>query len=44
MSTPIVRNITGTGSTEVGELIVHAAGGNLKKASLELGGKSPNPG
>ena len=31
-----------TGSTEVGRLIVHAAAGNLKKVSLELGGKSPN--
>jgi len=28
--------------TEVGKLIVHAATGNLKKVSLELGGKSPN--
>src|SRR2546429_7359927 len=31
-----------TGSTEVGKLIVQAAAGNLKKVSLELGGKSPN--
>ena len=31
-----------TGSTEVGKLIVKAAAGNLKKVSLELGGKSPN--
>jgi phenylacetaldehyde dehydrogenase len=31
-----------TGSTEVGRLIVKAAAGNLKKVSLELGGKSPN--
>jgi phenylacetaldehyde dehydrogenase len=30
-----------TGSTEVGKLIVKAAVGNLKKVSLELGGKSP---
>jgi aldehyde dehydrogenase (NAD+) len=30
------------GSTEVGKLIVDAAKGNLKKVSLELGGKSPN--
>jgi phenylacetaldehyde dehydrogenase len=29
------------GSTEVGKLIVTAAAGNLKKVSLELGGKSP---
>lgn len=31
-----------TGSTEVGKLIARAATGNLKKVSLELGGKSPN--
>jgi phenylacetaldehyde dehydrogenase len=31
-----------TGSTEVGKLILQAAAGNLKKVSLELGGKSPN--
>ena len=31
-----------TGSTEVGKKIVAAAQGNLKKVSLELGGKSPN--
>ncbi len=30
-----------TGSTEVGKLIVQASAGNLKKVSLELGGKSP---
>ena len=30
-----------TGSTEVGKMIVQAAAGNLKKVSLELGGKSP---
>lgn len=31
-----------TGSTEVGREIMRAAAGNLKKISLELGGKSPN--
>ncbi len=31
-----------TGSTEVGKKIVDAAKGNLKKVTLELGGKSPN--
>lgn len=31
-----------TGSTEVGRAIMQAATGNLKKVSLELGGKSPN--
>jgi phenylacetaldehyde dehydrogenase len=37
-----VDKIAFTGSTEVGKLIIHAAEGNLKKVSLELGGKSPN--
>ena len=37
-----VDKIAFTGSTEVGKLIVNAAAGNLKKVSLELGGKSPN--
>ena len=32
---------TPTGSTEVGKLVVQAAVGNLKKVSLELGGKAP---
>jgi phenylacetaldehyde dehydrogenase len=39
---PDADKIAFTGSTEVGRLIVHAATGNLKKVSLELGGKSPN--
>src|SRR6202034_1637124 len=38
---PNVDKVAFTGSTEVGKLIVHAATGNLKKVSLELGGKSP---
>jgi phenylacetaldehyde dehydrogenase len=37
-----VDKVAFTGSTEVGKLIIHAAAGNLKKVSLELGGKSPN--
>src|SRR3954462_5824820 len=37
-----VDKVAFTGSTEVGKLIVHAAAGNLKKVTLELGGKSPN--
>ncbi|HLH55189.1 MAG TPA: aldehyde dehydrogenase family protein [Verrucomicrobiae bacterium] len=41
-SHPGVDKIAFTGSTEVGRLIVKAAAGNLKKVSLELGGKSPN--
>jgi phenylacetaldehyde dehydrogenase len=39
---PDVDKVAFTGSTEVGKLIVHAAAGNLKKVTLELGGKSPN--
>ena len=37
----LVDKVAFTGSTEVGKLIVKAAAGNLKKVSLELGGKSP---
>ena len=37
-----VDKITFTGSTEVGRYLVKASAGNLKKVSLELGGKSPN--
>jgi len=37
-----VDKITFTGSTEVGRYLLRAAAGNLKKVSLELGGKSPN--
>jgi len=37
-----VDKITFTGSTEVGRMLVKASAGNLKKLSLELGGKSPN--
>jgi phenylacetaldehyde dehydrogenase len=39
---PEVDKIAFTGSTEVGKLIAVAATGNLKKVTLELGGKSPN--
>jgi phenylacetaldehyde dehydrogenase len=38
---PDVDKVAFTGSTEVGKLIVKAAAGNLKRVSLELGGKSP---
>jgi phenylacetaldehyde dehydrogenase len=37
-----IGKVAFTGSTEVGRLIAQAATGNLKKVSLELGGKSPN--
>jgi phenylacetaldehyde dehydrogenase len=38
---PDVDKVAFTGSTEVGRKILTAARGNLKKVSLELGGKSP---
>jgi len=38
---PDVDKIAFTGSTETGKLIVQAASGNLKRVTLELGGKSP---
>lgn len=38
---PGIDKVTFTGSTEVGRLILQAATGNLKKVTLELGGKSP---
>ncbi len=38
---PDVDKVAFTGSTEVGKLIAQAALGNLKKVTLELGGKSP---
>ncbi|MDH6286406.1 aldehyde dehydrogenase family protein [Rhodococcus opacus] len=37
---PGVDKVSFTGSTQVGRQIVQAAAGNLKKVSLELGGKS----
>lgn len=39
---PDIDKVAFTGSTEVGKLILHASAGNLKRVSLELGGKSPN--
>ncbi len=36
-----VDKVSFTGSTEVGKQIIDAAKGNLKKVTLELGGKSP---
>ena len=38
---PDVDKISFTGSTSVGKSIIDAAKGNLKKVTLELGGKSP---
>jgi acyl-CoA reductase-like NAD-dependent aldehyde dehydrogenase len=39
---PGIDKVAFTGSTEVGKLILKASAGNLKRVSLELGGKSPN--
>ncbi|KAA0114578.1 aldehyde dehydrogenase [Mycolicibacterium sp. P9-22] len=38
---PDVEKIAFTGSTEIGKRIVAASTGNLKRVTLELGGKSP---
>jgi betaine-aldehyde dehydrogenase len=39
---PDVRKIAFTGSADVGKLIMRGAADQLKRVSLELGGKSPN--
>jgi aldehyde dehydrogenase (NAD+) len=39
---PDVDKVAFTGSTAVGQEIVRAAAGNLKRVTLELGGKSPD--
>ncbi len=39
---PGLDKVAFTGSTEVGKLIVKAAANDLKRVTLELGGKSPN--
>jgi len=39
---PDIDKVAFTGSTAVGKLITRAAAVNLKRVSLELGGKSPN--
>ena len=39
---PGIDKVAFTGSTEVGKLIVKAAAEDLKRVTLELGGKSPN--
>jgi betaine-aldehyde dehydrogenase len=39
---PLVRKISFTGSTEIGKRIMELASRDLKRISLELGGKSPN--
>ncbi|MGI4813595.1 MAG: aldehyde dehydrogenase family protein [Janthinobacterium lividum] len=39
---PGVDKVAFTGSTEVGQKIIQASAGNIKRVSLELGGKSAN--
>jgi acyl-CoA reductase-like NAD-dependent aldehyde dehydrogenase len=39
---PLVRKISFTGSTEIGKRIMTLAAQDIKRVSLELGGKSPN--
>lgn len=39
---PHIDKIAFTGSTSVGKQILRASSGNLKRVTLELGGKSPN--
>ncbi len=39
---PDVRKIAFTGSTEVGKEVMALAAGNIKRVTLELGGKGPN--
>ena len=38
---PLVRQVSFTGSTEVGKLLMRQCSGTLKKLSLELGGHAP---
>ncbi|MGH6954908.1 MAG: NAD-dependent succinate-semialdehyde dehydrogenase, partial [Alphaproteobacteria bacterium] len=40
-SSPIVRKLTFTGSTEIGKLLMERCAGTVKKISLELGGHAP---
>src|SRR5207253_513807 len=39
---PLVRKVAFTGSTEVGKRVMQIAAGDIKRVSLELGGKSAN--
>ena len=39
---PLVRKVSFTGSTVIGRRIMELAARDLKRVSLELGGKSPN--
>jgi succinate-semialdehyde dehydrogenase/glutarate-semialdehyde dehydrogenase len=40
-SSPVVRKLSFTGSTEVGRLLLEQCAGTIKKVSLELGGNAP---
>jgi len=40
-SNPIVRKITFTGSTQIGQLLMRQSADTIKKLSLELGGNAP---
>jgi succinate-semialdehyde dehydrogenase/glutarate-semialdehyde dehydrogenase len=40
-SSPVVRKLSFTGSTEVGKLLLRDCAGTVKKVSLELGGNAP---
>ena len=40
-SSPTVRKISFTGSTEIGRLLLRQAAGTIKKVSMELGGNAP---
>ncbi len=40
-SSPIVRKVTFTGSTEVGRILMRQSADTIKKLSLELGGNAP---
>jgi len=41
-ASPLVDKVAFTGGTATGRKVMTAAAGNIKKVSLELGGKSPN--
>jgi len=40
-SSPVVRKLTFTGSTEIGRLLMRQSADTIKKVSLELGGNAP---
>ena len=42
LESPLIDKIAFTGSTETGRMVMRGAASNIKRLSLELGGKSPN--